>query len=313
MVVPVVFCGTPEFAIPSLERLHVETEIDIRGVISRPDKPKGRKRALSPTPLKARAQELGLEVFQPARLKNPEVTDWFHERSPAAVVVIAYGGLVPPGLLRLPPLGCINLHPSLLPKYRGAAPVQWSLINGDAVTGICSMYLSEGWDDGDLIYSQEVPIEPDEDAGSLLQRLSHVGADLIFRTILDVAAGSAPREPQDDSLVTWAPKIEPHHEPIDWTQSASQIHGLVRGLSPSPGAHTTCGAKRLKVFRTEVVHAPLDSAPGSVFDTSMGTIRVAAGQGGLDLLEVQPDGKRRMRTVDYLRGHAIEPGVVLGG
>ena len=146
----------------------------------------------------------------------------------------------------------------------------------------------------------------------LSERLSHIGADLICRTILDAAAGNAPRLPQDEALVTWAPKIEPDHEVIDWTLPASGIRGLVRGLSPAPGAHTACDGKRLKVFRCGIMDAPPDAKPGTVFDTSLGTIRVAAGQGGVELLEIQPDGKRRMRAADYLRGHAIESGTVLG-
>lgn len=312
MSVPIVFVGTPDFAIPSLRCLCEAEAIEVRGVISRPDKPRGRKRLLEPTPVKVEALERGLEVFQPRGLKQSGVMDWLRDREPAALVVVAYGGMVPPDVLEMPRYGCLNLHPSLLPKYRGAAPIQWSLINGDAVTGVCTMYLSEGWDDGDVIYRREVPIEPRDDAGTLSERLSRMGAELMCQTVRDVAEGTAPREPQDESLVTWAPKIEPVHERLDWSKSAEALHASIRGLSPAPGAHTTFSGKRVKIFRSEIVPVSEGVAPGEVYDVSMGTVRVATGQGGLELLEMQPDGKRRMRAVDFLNGHRIQPGTLLG-
>lgn len=312
MSVSIVFAGTPEFAVPSLERLYADPEIHIRGVISRPDKPQGRKLVTAPTPVKKKALEFGLEVFQPKRLRMPEVMPWLRERAPQAIVVVAYGGMIPPEVLSLPPLGCLNLHPSLLPKYRGAAPIQWSLINGDTVTGISAMYLAEGWDNGDVIYQEEVRIAPGDDAGTLSERLSAMGADLMCRTVRDVARGVAPRIPQDESLVTWASKIEPEHERIDWTKPAAAIHGLIRGLSPQPGAYTFWHGKRIKVFRSDLLTVPVNAPPGTVVDTKFDTLRVATGVGGIELFEVQPDGKRSMRISDFLRGHAIQPGMILG-
>ncbi len=313
MSVPIVFVGTPDFAIPSLRSLCEDEAIDVRGVISRPDKPRGRKRLLDPTPVKAEVLTRGLEVFQPKGLKQSGVMDWLREREPAALVVVAYGGMVPPNVLEMPRYGCLNLHPSLLPKYRGAAPIQWSLINGDAVTGVCTMYLSEGWDDGDVIYRREIPIDARDDGGTLSERLSRIGAELMCQTVRDVANGTAPREPQDESLVTWAPKIEPEHERLDWSKSAEALHASIRGLSPAPGAHTTFGGKRVKVFRSEIVPVSGSVAPGEVYDVTFGTVRVGTGQGGLELIEMQPDGKRRMRAVDFLNGHRIQPGMLLGG
>ena len=296
--------GTPDFALPTLRALHAAPEIDLIAVITRPDQPAGRGKKLQAPPVKILAESMETEIFQPASLKKEEVTTWLRDRKPDVIVVVAYGGFVPTPVREIPPLGCVNLHPSLLPTYRGAAPMQWAIMNGDAVTGNSTMYLSDGWDDGDIIYQEEEPILPDEPYGSLSQRLSQKGGALIVRTLIDIAAGRAPRIPQDESGVVFAPMIKNEDCQIDWKRPAFAIHNQVRGLHPSPGAFTNFEGKRWKILRTKVMEGVSD-LPGRVLSTEFNTIQVSTGDNILEILEMQPEGKKPMSAASFLRGYPI--------
>ena len=220
---------------------------------------------------------------------------------------MAYGGFVPTPVRDIPPMGCVNLHPSLLPKYRGAAPMQWAIMNGDAVTGNCTMYLSDGWDDGDVIYQVEEPILPDDDYGSLSERLSQKGGELVVRSLIDIAAGNAPRVPQNHDEAVMAPMIKNEDAQIDWKRPACDIHNLVRGINPIPGAFTTFEGKRWKVIKTAVLDET-PGAPGTVVGTEFNTIRVSAADKVVEILELQPEGKKPMTAASYLRGRPIPTG-----
>ncbi|MBI1388954.1 MAG: methionyl-tRNA formyltransferase [bacterium] len=304
----IVFFGTPDFALPTLDALHKASEIDVTGVLTQPDRPAGRGKKLKPSPVKAWALEHDLPVLAPEKPKNPEVIPWLHEQAPEAIVVVAYGGFVPRTVRELPPYGCVNLHPSLLPRYRGAAPIQWALLNGDGQTGNSTMYLSAGWDDGDLIYQEPESIDDADDYGSLSRRLAEKGAVLMVRTLIDIEAGTAPRTPQPEQGVVMAPMIQNEDARVNWNRPAREVFNLIRGLSPIPGAFTEVGGERLKLFRCEMMPFAADAQPGEVISTEFNTIRVAAADGQIEILELQPPGKRRMRAADYLRGHPIPNG-----
>ncbi len=306
-MIPLVFCGTPEFACPTLRAFIESDRVEIKGILTQPDRPRGRGLRLAAPPVKKLAAQYDLSVFQPESL-DEESLSWLRRASPEMIVVVAYAAKIPNEMLELPPKGVLNLHPSLLPRYRGAAPIQWALMRGETETGNTTMYLSEEWDAGDIIYQEKEPIHPEDNYGTLSARLAEKGAHLMLKTVIDVSAGTAPRIPQDESRVTWARLIKPKHETIDWTRSAGEIHNQVRGLSPAPGARTTYEGKVFKILRTEVPSIPSEGAPGTVADTSFGTVRVNTGEGILELLEIQPAGKKPMPIAAYLRGHSVEPG-----
>ena len=307
MSLPIVFFGTPDFAIPTLVAMHEDPDIDLRGVLTQPDRPAGRGKKLRPSPVKAWAQNHDLDVIAPESLKEEGVMPWLEARAPEAIVVVAYGGFVRKPVRELPPHGCVNLHPSLLPRYRGAAPIQWAIMNGDSVTGNSTMYLSKGWDDGDVIDQEEEPILPTDTYGTLSQRLAEKGAGLMRKSLHAIAAGTAPRVPQPEAGVVMAPLISNEDARIHWRRPAQQIHNQVRGLNPVPGAFTFLDGQRLKVLRTEVIAATASAEPGTVISTEFNTIRVAAQEGIVEILELQPAGKKAMRASDFLRGHTIPP------
>lgn len=311
-MIPIVFFGTPEFACPTLAALIESDQVNVRGVLTQPDRPRGRGLRLSPPPVKTLAQPQDIPVLQPQDLSEPTVLPWLQGASPEAIVVVAYAAKIPPEILHLPPKGCLNLHPSLLPRYRGGAPIQWALMRRETETGNTTMFLSEEWDAGDIIYQEREPIRPEDNYGALSERLARKGALLMLRTVLDVARGVAPRSAQDESQVTWARLIKPKHKVIDWSRPAAEIHGQVRGLSPSPGARTTYRGTLWRILRTEVLSAPGQGPPGTITDTSFNTIRVSSGDGLLEILELHPAGKRPMSAAAYLRGHEVACGVQLG-
>lgn len=304
----IVFFGTPQFALPSLRAIHDAAGLELAGVMTQPDRPAGRGKKLKPSPVKELALELGLEVLAPEKPKDPEVMPWLEDKQPDAIAVVAYGGFVPKRVRELPPHGCVNLHPSLLPRYRGAAPMQWAIMNGDAVTGNSTMYLSAGWDDGDVIYQEEEPIGDDDTYGTLSERLSQTGAALLVKSLLDIDAGTAPRTPQPDEGVVMAPMINNEDTRIDWSLPARDIFNRIRGMNPIPGAFTECEGQRWKLLRSEALPVRSESKPGTVVSTDFHTIRVAAGEGVVELLEIQPAGKRPMKASDYLRGHPVPDG-----
>jgi methionyl-tRNA formyltransferase len=303
-----IFFGTPNFALPTLRAMHECSAINVVGVLTQPDRPAGRGKKLRPSPVKELALEFGYDVLSPEKLKNPEVMPWLEERNPDVIVVVAYGGFVSKPVRELPKYGCVNLHPSLLPKYRGAAPMQWAILNGDEVTGNSTMYLSAGWDDGDVIYQEEEPIRPEDDYGTLSERLSVSGAQLIVQTLLDIEAGTAPRTPQPEEGVVMAPMISNEDAHINWDRPANEIYNHIRGLSPIPSAFTMYQGSRWKLFRSEVIPEAPNAAPGTVISTDFNTIRIAAKDAIVEVLELQPSGKRRMTAADFLRGHPLEAG-----
>lgn len=307
MSIRTIFFGTPEFALPTLHALRESPAVDLMAVVTRPDKPAGRGKKLQSPSVKIAAEEMRLEIYQPASLKKDEVLEWLRQRKPDAIVVVAYGGFIPTSVREVPPMGCINLHPSLLPKYRGAAPMQWAIVNGDAVTGNSTMYLSDGWDDGDIIYQEQEPIRPEDCYGTLSERLSEKGGHLVVRTLIDIAAGIAPRIPQNDTDAVMAPKIENEDARIDWKRSARGIHNLARGLNPDPGAFTFFEGKRWKILRTDVLDEK-PGVPGTVVGVEFNTIRVSAADRVVEILELQPEGKKPMTAASFLRGCSISAG-----
>ncbi len=295
----ILFMGTPEFAVPCLEAL-LQAGHEVCGVYTQPDKPKGRGYALAPPPVKELAQRFGLPVFQPKTLRTPEAAAEARALAPEVIVVVAYGKILPKEILEIPPRGCVNVHASLLPKYRGAGPIQWAVLNGETVTGVTTMYMAEGLDTGDMILRRETPIGPEETAGELHDRLSQLGAQLLTETLGQIAAGTAPRIPQEGAS-SYAPMLTKDLCPVDWTKSAQQVHNQVRGLSPWPVASTVYQGKRLRIHRAALADG-ISGSPGEL-RTADGRFVVCCGEGAVELCSVQYEGGKRMDGVDFLRGH----------
>lgn len=304
----VVFFGTPQFAVPSLERL-VHSAHDVVGVVTQPDRPRGRGQKVTDAPVKMTAVQHGLPVFQPARLRDPEVKETLTRWAPELGVVAAYGKILPESVLNLPRFGMINVHASLLPRYRGAAPVQRAVIDGMPETGVTIMRMVLALDAGAMFAKVTRPIGADETSDIVERDLAHLGAPLLLDVIDDLAAGRAVEESQDDSLSTYASKITKEEGLIDWTLAAADIHNRVRGLYPWPHAFSYLNGERLIVMRSHVAPEPTSADPGTIVDVSSGAISVATGLGGrLAIDEVQPEGRRAMKVRDYLAGHPIQPG-----
>lgn len=294
----IVFMGTPQFAVPCLARI-LDDGHQVVGVFSQPDKPQGRGYKLTPPPVKELALSRCVPVFQPQKLRDGEALSILKELAPDLIVVVAYGKILPVDILELPPLGCINVHGSLLPRYRGAAPIQWSVINGDKTTGVTTMYMAEGMDTGDMILKAETEIGAEETAGELYERLSVLGASCLAQTLTLIEQGKAPRQPQDDALATHAPMLEKCTGRLDFSKSADTLYNQIRGCSPWPGAFTHIQGRMLKVHRVRV-HNDLQGKPGQVIDCQR--FIVACGQGALEFLEVQPQCKGRMTGPQFLCG-----------
>ena len=302
----IVFMGTPEFAVPSLERL-IADGYDVCGVFTQPDKPKNRGMKLTPSPVKVTALSYEIPVFQPVTLKNGEALEQLKALAPDLIAVAAYGKILPVDLLELPRLGCINVHSSLLPKYRGAAPIHWAILNGETETGVTIMHMAQGLDTGDMILSGATPIDPDETVEALHDRLAALGAELLSQAVAQLEAGTARRIPQDDSQSCYAPMLSRELSPIDWNRSAKEIHNQVRGLIPWPAASAELGGVRFKIFGVSETGEETAAAPGTVLRTDKKGIYVACGDGrSLRVEELQAEGGKRMRSADYLRGHPIQ-------
>ena len=300
----IVFMGTPDFSVNALENI-VKAGHDVVGVITQPDKPKGRGGKMQYTPVKEKALELGLDVYQPQRVKETEFIEKLKEMNPDAIVVIAFGQILPKAILDMPKYGCINVHASLLPKYRGAAPIQWSVIDGEKETGVTTMYMNEGLDTGDIIDKVVVPIDKKETGGSLFDKLAIEGGKLILKTLIELENGTAVRTPQDDSKSNYAGMINKQLGNIDFNKSANEIERLIRGLNPWPSAYTKMDGKTLKIWDADVDDSENDSAPGTITEVGKDFIRVATGKGSLKILELQLEGKKRMKTRDFLNGAKI--------
>lgn len=304
----IVFMGTPDFAVPSLQAL-LDAGHEVCAVYTQPDKPQGRKQVLTAPPVKELALQRGIPVYQPATLKNEEEQAKLRALAPEAIIVVAYGKLLPKAVLDIPPRGCINVHGSLLPRWRGAAPIQWSVIAGDQKAGVTTMQMAEGLDTGDMLLTYETEIGARETAGELFDRLAQAGAALLVET-LEKLDSITPR-PQDDRQSCYAHMLDKQMAMIDWTKSAHEIDCLIRGLSPWPIALTTLAGARLKIYAAEPV--PGTGKPGEVLESEPKKgLTVACGAGALALHEVQLVGGKRMKSADFLRGHAIDKGTMLG-
>ena len=308
----VVFFGTPQFAVPSLERL-IRSSHQVVGVVTQPDRPRGRGQRVTDSPVKATALQHGLPVFQPARLRDREVAETLNEWAPDLGVVAAYGKIIPESVLNLPRLGMINVHGSLLPRYRGAAPVQRAVIDGVPQTGITIMRMVAALDAGGMFAKATRPIGPDETSDVVERDLADLGAALLIEVIEDLGAGRAVEEPQDEALSTYASKITKDEGLVDWTLPAVAIHNRVRGLYPWPHAFTYLEGERLILMRTHVVTGTSAAEPGTVVDVAGGLLQVATGNSGrLAIDEIQPEGRRAMKIRDYVAGHPIQPGARFG-
>ena len=304
----VVFFGTPQFAVPTLRRL-LDSTHSVAGVITQPDRPRGRGQKITHAPVKALALERGIPVYQPDRLKPAEVADTLRGWGADLGVVAAYGRIIPEHLLTIPRLGMINVHASLLPKYRGAAPVHRAVINGDGQTGVTIMRVVKELDAGGMFATVTRPIGPDETSDVVESALADMGAELLVTVVEQLGSGNAREEPQDDTQATYASRLTKEEGLIDWTRSASDLHNRVRGLYPWPHAYTFFKGTRLIVLRSVVADASASAtSPGTILRATSEAIHVATGEGELAILEVQPEGRRAMRAHDFLLGHRLATG-----
>ncbi len=311
--VRVVFFGTPQFAVPSLEHL-IASSHQVVGVVTQPDRPRGRGQKVTDAPVKTTAQRHGVPVYQPARLRDPEVEGTLRNWAPDLGVVAAYGKIIPESLLSLPRLGMINVHASLLPRYRGAAPVQRAVMDGEPLTGVTIMRMVAALDAGGMFAKVTRPIGPDDTSDVVERDLADLGAALLLDVIDGLVAGTAIEEPQDDRLSTYAAKITKDEGIIDWSLPAADIHNRIRGLYPWPHAYTYLDHERLILLRSHVGSPGSSELPGTIVDMSGGLLHVATGQSGqLIIDEVQPEGRRAMKTRDYLAGHPMQPGARFTG
>lgn len=304
----IVFMGTPDFAVPSLQAL-IDAGHDVCAVYTQPDKPQGRKQILTAPPVKTLALEHDIPVFQPNTLKSEDEQARLRELAPEVIIVVAYGKLLPKAVLDIPPHGCINVHGSLLPRWRGAAPIQWAVIAGDEMAGVTTMQMAEGLDTGDMLLTYETKVGEKETAGELFDRLAQSGAELLTQTL--VKLDEIEPRPQDDAQSCYAHMLDKQMAVIDWSKSAHEIDCLIRGLNPWPIALTALSGERLKVFAAEKANGR--GEPGTVLeaDPKKG-LTVACGEGALGLTEIQLVGGKRMKATDFLRGHAIQVGTKLG-
>ena len=301
----ILFMGTPDFAVASLRRL-VEDGHEICGVFTQPDKPKNRGHKMAFSPVKEYALTVGLPVYQPMKMRDGEALRIVRELAPELIVVAAYGRILPEDILSTPAYGSINVHSSVLPKYRGAAPINWAILNGDNVTGVTIMYMAKELDAGDVILCRETAIDPDEDAQTLTARLAALGADALAEAVEQLQSGTAVRTPQDHSAYTYAPMLDRSLSPMDFTRSARHLHDQVRGLVPWPYASMTLDGKTVKVYRT-AVGGETALAAGKIAEAGKQGLAVACGDGRLlRILELQAEGGKRMAAADYLRGHPLQ-------
>jgi methionyl-tRNA formyltransferase len=303
----IVFMGTPTFAVPSLEAL-LQSEDTVVGVVTQPDKPKGRGRMLATSPIKQLAEKAGVPILQPLKMKDPAFLDALRAWQPDLIAVTAFGRILPQVILDLPPKGCVNVHGSLLPKYRGAGPIQWAIINGEDETGITTMLMDAGMDTGAMLLQERVPTDPEDTAGSLSEKLAKVGGLLLVETIRRLKAGTLTPRQQDDSEATMAPLLEKEIGQIDWKSAATEIANRVRGLSPWPGAFTYVDQERWTIWKAKALADSSTAEPGTAVAVTKEAIYIATGRGLLAITELQPANSRRMTVQQYLAGHRLAPG-----
>ena len=302
----IVFMGTPDFASASLKKL-IDEKFDVVGVFTQPDKPKGRGMELCASPVKELALKNGLPVFQPVKMRDGTALAQIKALEPDILVVVAYGRILPDDILAVPKYGAINVHGSLLPKYRGAAPIQWAVLNGDKITGVTTMYLASEMDTGDIIYTAETEIGEYETSGELFDRLKDMGAELLVKTLRDIDAGTAPRAPQDHSKASYVTMLDKSICPIDWNKTPREVLKHIYGLQPWPVATMELEGKTVRVFAAKYTDGKTEKMPGAVVSTDKGGLEIAcAGGETLLITELQAPGKKRMGAEDYLRGHQIK-------
>ncbi|SMG14863.1 methionyl-tRNA formyltransferase [Paenibacillus aquistagni] len=312
----IIFMGTPQFAVPSLQLL-IDEGYEIAAVVTQPDRPVGRKRVLTPTPVKALALQHDIPVWQPEKLRTSTTVEDIKAAMPDLIVTAAYGQILPKQVLDVPRLGCINVHGSLLPAYRGGAPIQRSIMNGEQETGVTIMYMAEGMDTGDMISRAALPITDEDNAGTMFEKLSLVGAELLKDTLPKLIAGDIQAEPQEEALATYSPNLKREDERIDWNRTSRELFNQVRGLVPYSGAYTTWNDEVFKIWAMRVPESSKthtgtpDAEPGTVLAVSETGIVVQTGDGTVTLTEVQPAGKKAMAVQDFARGGKLTPGTVL--
>ena len=305
MSMRVVFMGTPDIAATCLKKI-IADGFNVVGVYTQPDRPKNRGMKLALSPVKEVALANDLPVFQPENFREDETVEQLRALAPDVVAVVAYGRILPQRVLDIPPKGCINIHASVLPSYRGSAPYQWAVLDGLAETGVTAMYLCREMDAGDMIDVAKTPIGPDETAGELLDRLAVLGAELLGTTLTKIEAGTAVAAAQDHSLATYAPMLDKTMCPIDWSKTAQQVHNHVRGMNPWPVATAELGGKRFKIYTTAVIEGKPGKAPGTILGLTKTGLRVACGDGAVEIRVLQAEGGKRMAAPDYFRGHPLE-------
>ncbi|HBF0592220.1 TPA: methionyl-tRNA formyltransferase [Clostridioides difficile] len=307
----IVFMGTPDIAVPCLQKI-IDEKYEILGVVTQPDKPKGRGKKLGMSPVKELAIENNIPVYQPVKAKDKEFIDKIKSLNPDVIVVVAFGQILPKEILEIPKLGCINVHVSLLPKYRGAAPINWVIINGEEKTGVTTMYMDEGLDTGDMILKTEVNLDENITAGELHDKMMNIGAETLKETLRLIEEGNAPREVQNHEEFSYAPIMNKSLGNIDFSKSAREIHNLVRGVNPWPSAYTTYNDVIMKVWKTKVLDEKSTKDVGTIIDVSKDGIKVSTIDNVLLIEEIQMPNKKRMLVGEYIKGNTIETGLVLG-
>lgn len=306
----IIFMGTPDFSVPTLERL-TASKHSVIAVVTQPDKPKGRGKEVRMTPVKECALKHGIPVYQPVKARDKAFVEEMRALNPDVMVVIAFGQILPGELLKVPAYGCVNIHASLLPKYRGAAPIQWAVINGDKETGITTMQMDVGMDTGDMLEKLVIRLEPKETGGSLFDRLSLLGGDLILSTLEKLESGTLIPTPQDHEQATYVKKISKELGDIDWTMDAAAIERLIRGLNPWPSAYSHYKGRLLKIWEADVLPGEKQGACGQILSANGDSLTVQTGDGILAVRSIQIEGKKRMDTAAFLRGFPVERGVIL--
>jgi methionyl-tRNA formyltransferase len=306
----IIFMGTPEFAVPPLKAIH-NTRKNLALVVTRPDRPKGRGRNVIPPPVKEVAINLGYEVDQPKSVGTAEFENRIAKYKPDIIVVVAFGHIIPKNILEIPKIATINIHASILPKYRGPAPIQWAIINGELETGVTTMLMDEGLDTGDILLSKKIKIYPHDTSATLHDRLADLSADLLIQTIESFETGDITPIPQDHTRATYAPLLKKNDGHINWEMSAENIEAFIRGMTPWPGAFTFHGNKRLKIFKAMPMIIDTVETPGTVIKRFPGELCVATGKGVLSVIDIQGESGKRLLVEDFLRGYKIPPGTIL--
>ena len=305
----IIFMGTPDFAAASLEAL-IDSRHEIQAVVTQPDKPKGRKGELTPSPVKVVAEEKGIKVYQPLKVRDEEFVETLRAYNPDVIVVVAFGQIIPLSILKMPKFGCVNIHGSLLPKYRGAAPIQWAVLDGEKETGITTILMDEGIDTGDILLKKTIKIEADETSGSLFDKLMALGAKTILETLDELEKGNLTPTKQGESPTAYAKMLTKTMGLIDFTRSAKELDCFVRGMDPWPSAYTLLAGKTLKLWKVRAVDG--SGKAGSVIEIGKESFTIAGGEGAIEVLEVQLEGKKRMSAGDFLKGSTLNIGQELG-